>query len=172
MTEPTYRYATTEDIPEVRSLIEIAYRGPESAKGWSSEAHLLAGERTSIEEITELMEAPDTRFLLAEADGVLVGCVLIEKHGDDGYFGMFSVNPQLQNDGLGKALLAKAEESVRQLWDAKGMTAVVISVRHELIAWYERRGYELTGHREPFPFGEHTGALRTDFEFVQLRKPF
>ena len=88
MTEPTYRYATADDIPDIRALIEIAYRGPESATGWSSEAHLLAGERTSIEEVTALYEQPDARFVLAEADGDLVGCVLVERHGEDGYFGM------------------------------------------------------------------------------------
>ena len=170
MTEPTYRYATADDIAAIRALVELAYRGPESAKGWSSEAHLLAGERTSIEEITELYEEPDARFLLAEADGDLLGCVLIEKHGDDGYFGMFSVNPRLQNGGLGRALLAQAEQSARDLWDVKAMTAVVIDVRHELLAWYERRGYVITGEREPFPFDEHAGALRADFGFVKLRK--
>ena len=170
MTEPTYRYATADDIPAIRALIELAYRGPESAKGWSSEAHLLAGERTSIAEIAELHQEPDARFLLAEAEGELVGCVLIEKHGDVGYFGMFSVSPRLQNGGLGRALLAHAEQSARDLWDVKAMTAVVIDVRHELLAWYERRGYVITGEREPFPFDEHTGALRTDFAFVKLRK--
>jgi len=170
MTEPTYRYATADDIPDIRALIEIAYRGPESATGWSSEAHLLAGERTSIEEVTALYEQPDARFVLAEADGDLVGCVLVERHGEDGYFGMFSVNPRLQNGGLGRALLTQAEQSVRDLWDVKAMTAVVIDVRHELLAWYERRGYVITGDREPFPFDEHSGALRTDFGFVKLRK--
>jgi len=170
MTEPSYRYATTDDIPAVRALIEVAYRGPESAKGWSSEAHLLAGERTSVEEIAELMAMPNARFLLAEHDGDLVGCVLVEKQGDDGYFGMFSINPRLQNSGLGRALLEQAEQSVRDLWDVKVMTAVVIDVRHELLAWYERRGYTITDEREPFPFDEHSGALRTDFAFVKLRK--
>ena len=172
MTEVTFRYATADDVPRVRALIELAYRGPESAKGWSSEAHLLAGERTSIEEVAELMQLPYARFLLAEQDGELVGCVLIEKHGDDGYFGMFSVSPRLQNGGLGRSLLAQAEQAARDLWDVKAMTAVVIDVRHELLAWYERRGYTITDEREPFPFDEHAGALRTDFGFVKLRKPF
>ena len=96
--------------------------------------------------------------------------MLVEKHGDDGYFGMFSINPRLQNSGLGRALLEQAEQSVRDLWDVKVMTAVVIDLRHELLAWYERRGYTITDEREPFPFDEHSGALRTDFAFVKLRK--
>ena len=172
MTGPTYRYATASDGPVVRALIELAYRGPESAKGWASEADILAGPRTSQEEVDELIADPETRFLLAEQDGDIVGCVLIERHGDDGYFGMFSIDPRVQTVGLGKALLARAEHSARDLWDSKGMTAVVISIRDNLIAWYERRGYELTGRTEPFPFHEHSGALRSDFHLVELRKPF
>ena len=30
----------------------------------------------------------------------------------------------------------------------------VISVRDELIAWYERRGYRRTGELSPFPYGD------------------
>jgi len=172
MAEPTYRYATPDDAEAVRALIELAYRGPESAKGWASEAGILTGPRTSLAEVDDLIAQPDTRFLLAEQDGSLVGCVLIEKHGDDGYFGMFSIDPGAQTAGLGKALLARAEDAVRDLWDARGMTAVVINLRDNLIAWYERRGYVLTGRTEPFPFHLHSGALRTDFHLVELRKPF
>jgi ribosomal protein S18 acetylase RimI-like enzyme len=164
--------ATPDDIEAVRALIEIAYRGPESAKGWATEAGILTGPRTSSEEVAELIAEDDGGFLLAEHGGELVGCVLIEKHGDDGYFGMFSVDPRVQTGGVGKALLAEAEQSVRDRWGAKGMTAVVINLRENLIAWYERRGYALTGRTEPFPFHEHSGALRTDFHLVELRKSF
>jgi GNAT superfamily N-acetyltransferase len=172
MTEPTYRYARPADVGPVRALIERAYRGPESAKGWASEAGLLTGPRTSDDEIAALIAGSVTRFLVAERDGALVGCVLLEQHGEDGYFGMFSIDPGLQADGLGSALLARAEQAVRDLWDAQGMVAVVINLREELIAWYARRGYALTGRREPFPFDVHSGALRTDFDFVELRKGF
>ena len=172
MTEVIYRYATADDSPAVRALIELAYRGPESAKGWASEADILTGPRTSQDEVDGILADPQSRFLLAERERALVGCVLIEQHGDDGYFGMFSIDPRQQAGGLGKALLAHAEHAARDLWGAKGMTAVVISLRLELIAWYGRRGYELTGRTEPFPFHQHSGALRTDFHLVELRKPF
>jgi len=172
MMDLTYRYASAADVEPVRALVERAYRGPESAKGWASEAGLLTGPRTSDEEIAGLIAGLTSRFLLAERDGVLVGCVLIEQHGEDGYFGMFSIDPGLQAAGLGRALLSKAEEAARDLWDAQGMVAVVINLREELIAWYERRGYALTGRREPFPYDVHSGALRTDFDFVELRKEF
>ena len=48
----------------------------------------------------------------------------------------------------------------------------VISLRHGLIAWYERRGYRRTGASEPFPYGDdRVGVpLRGDLHFVVLEK--
>ena len=52
------------------------------------------------------------------------------------------------------------------------MQMTVISLRHSLIAWYERRGYRRTGASEPFPYGdERVGVpLRDDLHFVVLEK--
>jgi hypothetical protein len=52
------------------------------------------------------------------------------------------------------------------------MHMTVITVRHELIAWYERRGYHRTGKRKPFPYGDERYGLprRPDLEFEVLRK--
>ena len=105
-------------------------------------------------------------------DDVLVGCALIQKDGEGSYFGMFAIEPALQIAGLGKALLAKCERAARDLWAAKWMSMVVISVREELIAWYERRGYVRTGHREPFPFSPSSGETTRDFDLVELKKSF
>ncbi|MFO1238196.1 MAG: GNAT family N-acetyltransferase [Alphaproteobacteria bacterium] len=177
MNEPHFRYATADDVPKVTSLIERAYRGPEAATGWASEADLLTGPRTTEAEIAALIADHDGRFVLAElADvlkgDVLVGCALIQKDGEGSYFGMFAIEPALQIAGLGKALLAKCERAARDLWAAKWMSMVVISVREELIAWYERRGYVRTGHREPFPFSPSSGETTRDFDLVELKKSF
>ena len=175
MIEPHFRYATAEDVPKVTALIERAYRGPEAEKGWANEAHLLTGPRTTEAEIAGLIADHDSRFVLAElADpkhgDVLAGCALIQRDGEEAYFGMFAIEPSLQIGGLGKALLAKCERAVRDLWAARAMAMVVINLRTELIAWYERRGYRQTGHREDFPFGLHAGALRQDFDLIELKK--
>ena len=177
MNEPHFRYATADDVPKVTSLIERAYRGPEVATGWASEVDLLTGPRTTEVEIAALIADHDGRFVLAElADvlkgDVLVGCALIQKDGEGSYFGMFAIEPALQIAGLGKALLAKCERAARDLWAAKWMSMVVISVREELIAWYERRGYVRTGHREPFPFSPSSGETTRDFDLVELKKSF
>jgi len=48
----------------------------------------------------------------------------------------------------------------------------VIRQRPELIAWYERRGYRLTGERRSFPYGDERFGQpnRDDLEFVVLEK--
>jgi ribosomal protein S18 acetylase RimI-like enzyme len=170
MAEISYRYAVPADAAAVRVLIERCYRGSEAARGWTNESDLLTGPRTSEVEVLEFIADPDTRFLLAEIDGALVGCVLLERRGDAAYFGMFSIDPGAQSGGLGKAVLAQAEAAVREIWGARAMTMVVINLRQPLIEWYQRRGYRLTGHTEPFPFGPTTGETRRDFHLLELRK--
>lgn len=172
MIDPTYRYARPDDAAALHILIERCYRGNEIAKDWASESAILKGPRTSREELAGLLADPACRFLIAEDQERIVGCALLERRGEDAYFGMFSIEPSLQEAGLGKAMLARAERAARELWQARAMTMVVISLREALIAWYERRGYTRTGATYPFPFGPTTGEVRRDFHLVELRKAF
>jgi hypothetical protein len=51
------------------------------------------------------------------------------------------------------------------------MEMTVIEGRDELIAWYERRGYALTGERRPFPMDDpRFGLPRRPLAFVVLTK--
>jgi ribosomal protein S18 acetylase RimI-like enzyme len=168
--EVAYRYATAADVPALRALIERCYRGDEARKGWTYESDFLTEPRTSPDELAGLIDGNDRRFVLAEQQGKLVGCALIEKRGDESYFGMLSIDPALQSGGLGKAMLAEVEANARTLWKSRAMTLVVINLREELIAWYRRRGYELSGHTEPFPFGIHPPRPGLDFHLVEMRK--
>ena len=180
----TFRYAAQADVPALVILIERAYRGPETAGTWMSEAHLLKGPRTSHADISGLIAQPDSRFLIAECEGRLAGCCLLQKTkavdgapktnaaaGDiSAYFGMFAIDPTIHSSGLGKTVLAEAERRVRDLWSAKAMVMTVINVRDKLIEYYQRRGYALTGARHPFPFSESTGEVTRDFDLVEMRK--
>jgi hypothetical protein len=38
--------------------------------------------------------------------------------------------------------------------EASGRRMAVLHGRDTLIAWYERRGYVVTGEQEPFPYGD------------------
>jgi GNAT superfamily N-acetyltransferase len=113
-------------------------------------------------------------MLLALVDDALLACCHIEKHGDSAYFGMFAVDPSRQGGGLGRQVLAEAERFARKTWHCRAMHMKVIDVRSELIAWYERRGYQRTGQYSPFPYGnERFGVpLRDDLRFELMIKDF
>jgi N-acetylglutamate synthase-like GNAT family acetyltransferase len=167
----TIRFADLDEAPQITALIERAYRGEESKAGWTSEADLLTGPRTSVDEIAAIMRDPLARFLVAETeDGGIVGCALIRNEQGSGYFGMFAVRPDLQGAGIGDQLIKAAEQHLRDLWQMPTVYMTVINIRHDLIPYYERRGYKRTGERKPFPFDIAPGATRTDFHLTVLRK--
>lgn len=170
MTDYRFGYAGIADVPIIALLIERAYRGPEAAKGWTNESMLLTGPRSSPAEIEGLIRDKDSRFVTARQGDRLVGCALIQKHGEGAYFGMFAIDPDIQGGGLGKAVVTRCEVAAKELWAAKYLKLTVISLRDKLISWYERRGFAQTGEREPFPFDKATGALRTDFDLTVLQK--
>jgi ribosomal protein S18 acetylase RimI-like enzyme len=169
----TFRLATPADVGAIVPLVESAYRGDVSRKGWTTEADLLDGQRTDPDGVAELIAKPASCMLLAERDGALLACANLERRGDAGYFGMFSVRPDLQGAGIGRATLAEAERIAREDWQCREMQMTVISVRDELIAWYERRGYRRTGIHSPFPYGDARFGLpkRDDLRFELLVKP-
>lgn len=171
-----FRVATPADIEAVVALTQSAYRGDASRTGWTTEADLLDGQRTDAQEVTELIANPAVRLLLAESDGALQASCVVERlsgeHAGDGYFGMFSVSPEAQGHGTGRAVLAEAERIAREEWHAPAMRMTVIDVRAELIAWYERRGYRRTGEYRPFPYGDARFGIpkRDDLRFEWLVK--
>jgi hypothetical protein len=69
-------------------------------------------------------------------------------------------------------IIEEAQRSARETWGAREMHMTVISVREDLIAWYERRGYRRTGRTTPFPYGDERSGipLRDDLHFELLVK--
>lgn len=168
-----FRAAGPGDSDAIVALVESAYRGETSKQGWTTEADMLDGRRTDVAGVADLITRPDSMVLLVESDGVLLACAHVEKLGTAGYFGMFSVRPAQQGGGVGRAVLAEAERIARNEWGCSEMQMTVISIRDELIAWYERRGYRRTGVYKPFPYGDERFGIpkRDDLRFEILAKP-
>ena len=61
------------------------------------------------------------------------------------------VAAHLQARGLGRKLLQAAEDLALDRYGATRIEMTVIVQRGELIEWYQRRGYALTGETRPFP---------------------
>lgn len=162
--------STLQDIPALTTLINSAYRGETSKKGWTTEAHLLEGKRTDEQEMTEIFQNPKNTILKFTENDKIIGSVLLVEKGHQLYLGMLTVSPELQNSGIGKKLLAEAENHAKSL-NLSSIIMTVISVREELIAWYKRHGYVDTGEREAFPeSGIHITVSEEPLEFIFLEK--
>ena len=170
----TFRFAGAGDIAAIVELVDSAYRGEPSRAGWTTEADLLDGQRTDARAVAEIVASPSRVMLLAEADGELAGCCQLERRPPaEAYFGMFSVRPGAQRQGWGRQILAEAERLACAEWGATTMVMTVLEQRRDLIGWYERRGYRLTGESRPFPYGNERFGVprRPDLSFVVLEKP-
>jgi GNAT superfamily N-acetyltransferase len=167
-----YRDATEADTKPLVVLIESAYRGDASRTGWTTEADILDGQRTDPEAVREVIEEPDSRLLVIEQRGELIACCQLSHRGEAAYFGMFAVRPDLQGAGLGRRIITEAERIAYETWGVGEMHMTVISVRVELVAWYERRGYRRTGKMIPFPYGDERFGVpqRDGLQFELLVK--
>lgn len=169
MTE--FRLARPGDEAALQPLVHRAYRGDSAREGWTHEADLLDGQRIDAADLESLIADPTHAVIVAEASGAAVGCVQVSDRGQGlAYLGMLTVDPALQRSGLGRALIDEAERVAKGRFGADRMEMTVIVQRAELIDWYVRRGYALTGERRPFPATDPRFGLpkRNDLEFVVL----
>lgn len=187
----SFRVATPEDIPVVHPLIESAYSGDESRLGWTTAAHLMAGNRIDVASLLARITDPNSAVLLAtttaktsnasvnectpttagiqpppmatqqETDEVVLACceVALFREGEGEAkcvsLGLLAVSPRRQGGGIGRAMLAHAEDYCRRRWaDVNRISMHVVASRTELIAWYVRRGYRSTWEEHPFPAEE------------------
>jgi ribosomal protein S18 acetylase RimI-like enzyme len=170
-TIPEICIATENDIPAIVQLLNSAYRGEVSKKGWTTEANLIAGDkRTDDNNLREVIRKPGSVILkYTNEKNQLTGCVNLQKHGDRLYLGMFSVSPEEQGSGIGKKILLASEQHAMNE-GCKSIYMNVVSVRIELISWYLRHGYNDTGERKPFAEDGLTGKHLQPLEFMVLEK--
>ena len=162
--------ATFEDVSTLNQLINSAYRGESSKKGWTTEANILEGKRTTEAELIEIIQDNKNTILKFTKNNEILGCVLLVEKKSQLYLGMLTVVPDLQNSGIGKKLMEQAEIQALKLGLSK-VVMTVISVREELISWYKGKGYVDTGVREPFPTSDvYTNISDKPLEFIVLEK--
>jgi len=167
--------AVEADYPEIIDLVNIAFRRTGPGASWNAEAGVIEGQRLNDSLLREDLATKPAAHLLIhrdEADGALLGTVWLDP-ADNGiwYLGLLSVKPDLQNRQLGRSLLAAAEQFAQER-GAHRICMTVMNIRATLIAWYERRGYMLTGETKPFPYDDQRFGkpLRDDLHFVVLQK--
>ncbi|MGE5519149.1 MAG: GNAT family N-acetyltransferase [Candidatus Dadabacteria bacterium] len=162
--------ATSTDVPQLVNLVNSAYRGERSRKGWTSEADLLDGIRTDIEAMEEMLQLKNAVILkYVDESQKIAGCVYLQKEREKLYLGMLTVNPTIQGKGIGKKLLQSSENYAKEN-DCSSIIMTVISVREELIRWYESKGYYNTGEKKPFPDDPRFGIPKQPLQFIVMKK--
>jgi ribosomal protein S18 acetylase RimI-like enzyme len=165
--------AGAADVPALVALVNSAYRGESSRRGWTTEEHLVGGQRTDATAIARDIGATGHVILVLRQVATLCGCVLLEEKADRTcYLGLLTVRPDLQAQGIGRRLLAAGEAWAAEHFGSVYVEMTVVEMRRELIGWYERRGYQLTGEIRPFPYEDKRFGLpkRDDLRFVVLRR--
>jgi GNAT superfamily N-acetyltransferase len=160
--------AEKKNIKIITQLINSAYRGDDTGMGWTSESEYMEGMRATEADMERLFDRPDTdNFQCIDQTGGIVGFVSLERRPEDIYFALLSVWPKTQAGGVGKRILNFADRYAK----AAGRRAIlitVVNVRAELILWYERRGYRVTGKTMPFPEG--AGKSKVPVCLIEMRK--
>jgi GNAT superfamily N-acetyltransferase len=167
--------AVEADYVPIIELVNLSFRGVGASAGWNSEADFIEGQRLTESLLRDDLAAKPDAFLLTyreDPNGDLLGTVWLEpKNNRVWYLGLLTVRSDLQNRQLGRALLAAAEGFAKQRGACR-IRMSVVNARDTLIAWYERRGYLLTGETQPFPYDDQRFGipLREDLHFVLLEK--
>jgi len=165
---------TEDEIPVVVGLMNAAYRSTDSTQSWNTETGILDGVRTTEAALRrEIEDKPQGAMLVWKRDDEIVGCVWVEPVGGDGtwYLGSLAVRPTLQQEGLGRSVLAAAEAWIAAHGGLR-VEMTVLNVRTALLEWYARRGYWHDGEVKAFPYGDNRFGvpLRDDLSFLVLTK--
>jgi GNAT superfamily N-acetyltransferase len=150
------RLAGPDDAAELAALISLAYRVEDFFK---------IGDRTDAADVREKMTT-GAFIVLEDADRSIAGCVYVTARGDVGYFGMLSIDPARQGQGLGARLIAAAEQHCRRA-GCREIEIEVVNLRTDLPAFYRRFGYAESGTR---PFTD-TDRASQPCHFVVMSKP-
>jgi N-acetylglutamate synthase-like GNAT family acetyltransferase len=151
------RFAEESDLAALMALINKAFK---------VEAFFIVRDRLIPEETLAYFRKG--RFLLAEENGTLTGVVYVELRGDRSYLGLLSVDPSLQKSGLGRRLMAAAEEFAREM-GSHHMDLTVVNLRTELPPFYRKLGYTENG-TEPIR-AEMVPRVTEPCHFIKMTKP-
>jgi GNAT superfamily N-acetyltransferase len=170
---PEWVFSRVDEAAEIAALVNDAYRATGQIKGWTSEGHLLGGQRIDADMLADILVRDGSRVLLARVEGQLGACIHLERVSSTvAAFGLFAVRPAIQGQGIGRSLVTYAECWAKAHWGVQQAEITVIDLRRDLVAWYLRMGYRFTGERKAFPYGDARFGIpkRSDLALAVMRK--
>ncbi len=125
------RTAAADDVPRIVALLNAAF---------AMERAFVDHDRTTVDEV-ERYHQTGTFFVVDDDDGgALVSCMYLERRADRVYLGMLAVSPGQQGRGLGRRMMAAAEQHAASL----GCVAIdirIVNLRTELPPFYRSLGF-------------------------------
>ncbi len=89
-----------------------AYRS-DLGKSWTNEAKIVAGPRIDAAQLPAGLNEPNFELWVLEDNRQILGCIGLSFNQNYAEIGSYCVDPNQQNLGLGKKLLAFAEDYVK-----------------------------------------------------------
>ncbi len=167
----TLKIASQSDAEAITALVNSVYRGENAKKGWTTEADFLEGIRITPEKVGEIIARDNDVIINAILDNEIIGCVHLESKGTFTLLGMLSVDVNHQDKGIGKLLITECERYTKEVYRFYEIKMKVIGRRTELIDYYKRRNYLITGKREEFGIsGDTFGETNEKLYFEILSK--
>jgi ribosomal protein S18 acetylase RimI-like enzyme len=164
------RNAKIDDVAQLVELINLAYRA-QSERSWTTEKAFVDGTRITNEQLNGDLSRSNFKLFVGENEGLLVACIGLSFDHNSVEIGTFAIDPTIQNLGYGREMLNYVEVYVAQSCsEVRDLIMYVLDVRSELIAYYQRRGYQITGHTEPYPVNANVGQPLVPIQLIEMKK--
>ena len=101
-----YKQLSCQDnLDELVELVNAAYRGVSGPRRWTTEAHLVQGDRLQKEDLERQVASGEIALYAGYLEEKSVCCIALKRDDHVTEFGMFAVDPALHGLGFGKQLL-------------------------------------------------------------------
>lgn len=147
----SFHRAELSDAHSITELVNAAYRGEPKSLCWTSEYDLLDGLQITTPEVAAIIKRDDAFLLVGVLRDQIVATIACEHQENTAKFSLIAVKPSLQNKGYGREMIRAAEAITTRAWRVAGFYMSVITLRTELIEFYERLGFQRSGQFEEFP---------------------
>ena len=163
--------AKIDDVAQLVELINLAYRD-QSDRSWTTEKAFVDGTRITKEQLNIELNQSNFELLVGENEqGSLVGCIGLSLNDDYIEIGTFAIDPTIQNLGYGREMLNYVENYITQNYSSvRRLIMYVLDVRTELMAYYQRRGYQITGRTESYPIDADVGQPLVPIQLIEMEK--
>ncbi|OKL62784.1 hypothetical protein UA08_01522 [Talaromyces atroroseus] len=170
-----FRIATPDDAERIQQLVQSAFRTIDSRVGWTGDEELASNFRLEVRDVLANIAKPNLVTMIAvdKNDAPVATIEVAHRDNSIGRISSFAVDDHYQRGGVGRQVLAYAEDYCRRTWNVEKFSLNALSSRKALLEWYMRRGYQKTGETSPFPREKFSNlVLPEDLCFVELEKNF